>query len=67
MYMLWEGQDEAESGSYLGFEYNFRFLQMPYFGRQVTIWAWSAQQTLVSKLPLGLRSRRRQSAVELLK
>ena len=27
------------TGSYLGFECNFRFLQMPYFGCQVTIWA----------------------------
>ena len=29
-------------GSYLGFECNFRFLKLPYFGCQVTIWAWNA-------------------------
>ena len=26
------------TGSYLGFECNVHFLQMPYFWRQVTIW-----------------------------
>ena len=29
-------------GSYLGFECNFRFLKLPYFGCQVIIWAWNA-------------------------
>ena len=36
----------AVSGPYLRFECNFRFLQLPYFGRQVTNWAWSTQPTL---------------------
>ena len=55
------------SGSYLEFECNFCFLQMPYFGHQLTIWVWSAQPTLVSKLPLYVGSRRSQSNVEHLK
>ena len=29
---------ETSTGKYLGFECNFRFLQIPYFGRQVTMW-----------------------------
>ena len=51
------------TGSYLGSECNFGFMQIPYFGRQVTIWAWSAQPSLISELPLQLRSRRSRSAV----
>ena len=51
------------TGSYLGSECNFGFMQIPYFGRQVTIWAWSAQPSLISELPLQLRSRRNRSAV----
>ena len=55
---------ETWPGPYLGFECNFRFLQMPYFGRQVTNWAWSTQPTLVWELLLQLGSRRSQNAVE---
>ena len=55
------------SGPYLGFECNFRFLQMPYFGRQVTISALSTQPILVYKLPLQLGPRGSQSAIEHLK
>ena len=51
----------------LGFECNFRFLQMPYFGRQAKVCDWIAQQTLVIELPLQLGSRRSQNAVEYLK
>ena len=54
-------------GPCLRFECNFRFLQMPYFGCQVTIWACSAQLTLVSKLPLQLGSKGSQSSVEYLR
>ena len=52
----------SPTGSYLGFECKFCFLYMLYFWRQVTIWVWSAQPTLVSKLPLQLGPRRSQSA-----
>ena len=55
------------SGPYLGFECNFRFLQMPYFGRQAKVCDWIAQQTLVIELPLQLGSRRSENAVEYLK
>ena len=55
------------SGPYLGFECNFRFLQMPYFERQAKVCDWIAQQTLVIELPLQLGSRRSQNAVEYLK
>ena len=55
---------QSLSEPYLGFECNFRFLQMPYFGRQVTISALSAQPTLVCNLPLQLGLRVSQSALE---
>ena len=42
------------SGSYLGSEGNFRYLQMPFFGRQVTIWAEGAKPALVSEILLEL-------------
>ena len=51
-------------GSHLGSECKFHFLQMLCFERQVTIWAWSAQPTRLSELPLQLGSRRSQSTVE---
>ena len=44
----------ARAGPYLGFECNFCFLQMPYFGRQGTILVLSTQPTLLSKLSLQL-------------
>ena len=44
------------TGSYLG--------PIPYFGRQVTVWAWSTQPAFVRKLLLQLGSRRSQSAEE---
>ena len=43
------------------------WMKLHYFGRQVTIWAWGAQPTLVSELPLQLGSRESQSVVENLK
>ena len=49
---------------YLEFGCNFRFLHMPHFGREETIWAGSTQPTLASELHLQLRCRRSQSAVE---
>ena len=52
------------SGLCLGFECNFCFLQIPYFGYQVKIWAWSTQPILVNELPLQVGSRRSQSTVE---
>ena len=63
----WVQQIDVYTGLYLGFECNFSFLQMPYFGSQVTIWSGSAQPTLVINLPLQLESRESQSAVEHLK
>ena len=32
---------------HLGFDCNFRFLQMPYFGHQVTIWALGTQSSCI--------------------
>ena len=58
---------ETSTGKYLGFECNFRFLQIPYFERQVTICDWSTQPTVVIELPLQLGSRRSQNAVKHLK
>ena len=58
---------ETFTGKYLGFECNFRFLQIPYFERQVTICDWSTQPTVVIELPLQLGSRRSQNAVKHLK
>ena len=52
------------TGPYLGFECNFRFFQIPYFGHLVTISALNAQPTLVCKLPLQLGPRGSQSVVE---
>ena len=45
------------AGPYLGFEFNFRFLEMPYFGRQVgtaesSTTPWKPKLCRVSKLPL---------------
>ena len=56
------------SGLYLGFECNICFfLQIPYFGYQMTFWAWRTQPTLVSRLPLHLGPRRSQIACRALK
>ena len=63
----WVQKIDVYTGLYLGFECNFSFLQMPYFGSQVTIWPGSAQPTLVINLPLQLESRESQGAVEHLK
>ena len=52
------------TGSYLGFKCNFCFLQMTYFWCQMKIWAWSAQPTFVSELPLQLGSRGSQSSTK---
>ena len=58
---------QTYAGPYLGFECNFRFLQMSYFGRQVTISTWSTQITLVRTLPLQREFSGSQSSVEHLK